>query len=359
MIRRLACAGMALVLWAGAADAQSPPPATKLLTRIAFGSCANQELPQPIWAAVRRYEPELFLFGGDNVYGTVRDKQRITASDEIVASVQLAYRRAEGISGMRQIRESIPHLAIWDDGDFGQNDGGADFVHKDSAKALFAEFWKLPPEDPRRSRQGLYYAGTFGPKGKRVQVVLLDTRYFRSPLKVSQTPGQKGKERYEPDPDPSKTMLGHEQWQWLEEQLQTPADLRIIVSSIQVLAEGHGWERWGNLPKERERLLALLGKTEARGVMILSGDRHIGGIYRADGAAPFPLYELTSSGLTHSFEAAQEDDPARIGPLYAALNFGTVDIDWWARNFTLSVRSANGTAVRRQEIPFVDVAASK
>ena len=39
------------------------------LTRIAFGSCANQDKPQPIWETIARAEPDLFLFIGDNVYG--------------------------------------------------------------------------------------------------------------------------------------------------------------------------------------------------------------------------------------------------------------------------------------------------
>jgi alkaline phosphatase D len=32
------------------------------LTRIAFGSCADEEKPQPIWDAVLAYDPELFIF---------------------------------------------------------------------------------------------------------------------------------------------------------------------------------------------------------------------------------------------------------------------------------------------------------
>jgi alkaline phosphatase D len=44
------------------------------LTRIAFGSCAEQHKPQPIWAAVQAADPELFLFLGDNVYGDTRDR---------------------------------------------------------------------------------------------------------------------------------------------------------------------------------------------------------------------------------------------------------------------------------------------
>ena len=63
-------------------------------------------------------------------------------------------------------------------------------------------------------------------------------------------------------------MLGDAQWAWLAERLREPAALRLIVSSIQVLAEGHGWERWSNLPKERQRLFDLIRDTGARSVPV-------------------------------------------------------------------------------------------
>ena len=115
----------------------------------------------------------------------------------------------------------------------------------------------------------MYDARTFGPPSMRVQVILLDTRFFRSPLKPTDERGAPGKERYLPDDDPAKTMLGDAQWAWLAERLREPAALRLIVSSIQVLAEGHGWERWSNLPKERQRLFDLIRDTGARSVLFL------------------------------------------------------------------------------------------
>jgi alkaline phosphatase D len=105
-----------------------------------------------------------------------------------------------------------------------------------------------------------------------VQVILLDTRFFRSPLKPTDQRNAPGRERYLPDEDPTKTMLGEAQWAWLADRLREPAEVRLIVSSVQVLAEGHGWERWGNFPRERQRLYDLIRDTGARGVVYLSGD---------------------------------------------------------------------------------------
>lgn len=334
--------------------AQSHPPPKSVLTRVAFGSCANQELPQPIWSSIRAYHPELFIFGGDNIYGNIRAGKRVEDDDKILDAIASAYAEASKIEEFQRFRKDIPHLAVWDDNDFGKNDGGADFVHREASQNLFLDFWQISKDDPRRSRQGLFHAITIGPPGKRVQVILLDTRFFRSPLKPAEKQVS-GRGRYVPDPTPEKTMLGDTQWAWLADRLREPADLRLVVSSIQVLAQGHGYERWGNLPLELKRLKDLIKDTSAERVVLLSGDRHFGGIYRSSDQVPYPLYEMTSSGLTHSFLAADEADDARLGPLYGGLNFGTVDIDWWAGSLTLSVRSPNGEPVRRQRIEFKEI----
>ena len=355
MRTRLMGALIGLLATATTALAQSTLPPNRVLTRIAFGSCAYQEVEQPIWSAILGYKPELFLFAGDNVYADVLDGKAVTDDALILDAMAKGYARAETVPGMRAVRETIPHLAAWDDHDYGRDDGGVEFVHKDAAKKMFVDFWKLPPDDPRRTRAGLYHAQMIGPPGKRIQIILLDTRYFRSALKPTDQRNAKGRERYVPDDSPGKTMLGAEQWTWLEAQLREPADLRLIVSSIQVVADGHGWERWGNLPRERQRLYDLIGSTNAGRVVFLSGDRHIGAIYREPNGTPYPLYDITSSGLTQFFSAANEDGPNRVGPLYGAVNFGTIDIDWWAGAVTVSLRSMNGEVVRKQAIEFTEM----
>jgi alkaline phosphatase D len=293
------------------------------------------------------YRPELFIFAGDNVYGDLTPG----APTPLVE----AYAKAATIPGYSAVRQQVPVLAVWDDHDYGGNDAGGDFRYRDEAKALFLEFWQIAADDPRRSREGIYHAETFGPEGMRLQVILLDTRSFRSPLIPTDQHGAPGKERYVPDPDPAKTMLGAAQWAWLRDQLEQPADLRLIVSSIQVLAEGHGWERWGNLPRERERLFELIVETGAREVIFLSGDRHVGGIYHRPAAEPYGLYELTSSGLNMTYAAATEAGPLRLGAVYGAANFGSIDIDWWAGEVALAVRAGNGEPVRRIRLALAEL----
>jgi alkaline phosphatase D len=185
-----------------------------------------------------------------------------------------------------------------------------------------------------------------------VQVILLDTRWFKSPWKPTDQRNAPGKERYVPDEGAFKTMLGEAQWKWLEAQLRKPAELRLVVSSIQVVPEGHGWERWGNFPRERQRLYKLVADTRANGVVFLSGDRHIGALYREAQGTPYPLYEMTSSGITHPWRDAREAGPNRIGDLFTDIHYGAVEVDWPGRAVTLLLKDQQGAPRRSQRIAF-------
>ncbi len=340
--RRAVLLGALATLVAARGAAADPAPSLDALAdvplhRIAFGSCADQTQPQPIWDAVLADRPDLFLFGGDNVYGD--------SPGPDLTELRAAYAQAQTIEGLRRLRASVPVMAVWDDHDMGRNDGGASYPHRQAAQRLFAEHWSLPPDDPRWTREGVHTARIFGPPGRRVQVVMLDTRSFRSPLRKTDTRGAPGRERYLPDDDPAKTMLGAVQWAWLDEQFRQPAEARLLLSSIQVLADGHGWERWGNLPLERQRLLSLIGRTN--GVVLLSGDRHFGALYRESVGLPYPLTEITSSGLNRVTAGKRaEAGPNRLGERWIGTNFGRVELDWPNEAITLTVVDQDGGARR-------------
>lgn len=338
--RDVLVAGAAALAGCASADTGHGPR-----VRIGVASCADQDKPQPVWDAALTEAPDFFVFAGDNVYASEQPFD--------IARLRQAYGTLARHANFERLRASVPHLAIWDDHDCGLNDGGAAFEHKQASKDELLRFWRASADDPRRTREGLYHAQWVERGGRRVQLIALDTRWFRSPLKITDQRGAAGKERYLPDADPARTMLGEAQWQWLEARLREPADVRMIVSSIQCIVEGHGWERWGNLPVERERLYRLIRDTGARGVVVVSGDRHIGALYRqAGGALPYPLYEMTSSGVTHPWAGVNEAGPNRLGPLVTVQHYGLVDIDFGARRVVLSLRGTGNQVLQEHRIDF-------
>ncbi len=329
------------------------PPVSKPLTKVAFASCANEERPQEFWEPIADDDPDLFLFMGDNVYADWREEKPLVVAEQISGDY---LRESYSILGSRaefqSFRSRVPILASWDDHDYGLNDGGQEFRLKETAKRSFLDFFCVPSDDPVRSRQGTYQSRVIGPPGKTTQILLLDTRWNRSSLKQTDERGARGKERYLPDADPEKAVLGDEQWAWLERELRTPADLRIVVSSIQILADSHGWEKWGNFPLERDRFFGLLKKTGARNVILLSGDRHVGGIYRSTELLEYPLFEVTSSSLNMAFskveDVVDETDPLLTAPLYGFQNYGIMEIDWDHYRVTLRLRNKEGKTVREE-----------
>ena len=184
-------------------------------------------------------------------------------------------------------------------------------------------------------------------------MILLDTRYFRSSLKQKPVL-TRGQGPYEPNLDPAATMLGEDQWRWFGEQLRVPAEVRLIGSSIQVAAEDHGWEKWMNLPRERERLFKLIHDTGADGVIFLSGDRHLAELSMMEAGLGYPIYDLTSSGLNQASKSWRpfETNRHRVGTMNWGDNFGLVTIDWDRPDprISLQIRDVEGDIVIQHKI---------
>lgn len=312
------------------APANPSLPADTLLNRIAFGSCIQQNRAMTFWDTIATERPQVFMAIGDNVYGDTRWRGQAD-----LPTLRAAYARLAEREEFQRFRSRVPMLATWDDHDFGMNDAGGNFAFKSLAENLFERFWNSPAEVTRRP--GVYHSAIYGPEGRRVQVILLDTRFFRSELAslpYQDPPPPLGS--FIPSTDPHATLLGKRQWDWLERELARPADVRLVVSSIQVLTEAHGFEKWANFPAERTRLLALLRK--AGNAVLLSGDRHQAGVYHD---ADSGLWELTSSSLNLAFGSGRpEPDKLRQQGLFSEENYALIDFDWATRTLALRLRKA-------------------
>ena len=314
------------------------PLFSNTIQTIIFGSCSKQYLPQPIWDSIIKANPDVFLFLGDNIYGDTTDMDKLRAK----------YQELGAVEGFQRLKRRCPILAIWDDHDYGKNDAGAEFSMKVESQNVFLNFFGEPQDSLRRKTPGIYDAKIIGPVGKRVQFLLLDTRYFRSPLNKTGRPkfpqeGRRGP--YSPVEDANSTLLGETQWKWLEEQLRKPAEIRILATSIQLVADEHGWECWGNFPHERKRLYDLIKKTRANGVISISGDRHRGEISKDDHSLPYPLFDITASGMNIKSRFSNELNSQRVGSPYLDEHFGAVLVDWKSGSLTLQIRDLKGMPI--------------
>lgn len=296
-------------------------------------------------------EPDLFIFLGDNIYGDSDDPQVLSAK----------YDKLAAVPGVQTLRDSTEVIAIWDDHDYGQNDSGADYVSKEQSRAVMLDFWGEPAVSERRTRDsGIYTSYLYGEPGRQVQVILLDLRWNRSELIEVQDPIKRqsrisnNRGPYDASLAEDAVLMGEEQWQWLEKELQVEADVRIIGSSIQLLAEFTGWETWANYPKDRQRFFELLETYQKEPILVLSGDVHWSEYSEIkETANGWPLLELTSSGLTEEWKAISPNRH-RVGDAFAVANFGMVEIDWSREvpAFDLTIRDVGGRDLIKRQVSF-------
>lgn len=271
--------------------------------KIGIGSCLDQDFPQPIWQPIEEENLDYFIFLGDNVYGD--------SIFENLYKMKRAYSKQEKL--LPDFLDQTDIFAIWDDHDYGKNDGGSDYKYKKLAENLFLDFWNVPINDVRRSREGIYFSENKVFFNKKYKLIFLDTRYFRSQLK-----GKKGS--YQKNNDESSTILGKEQWTWLEKELNSNFDYLFIFSSIQIIPEDHGFEKWSNFPNDRTKLLKILEKYKDR-TILFSGDRHRSGIYKRNG-----IIEITSSSMNKPGSSFFETDKYLIGETYPQENYSVLKI---------------------------------
>jgi len=282
---------------------------------IAFGSCNRVDQPNLFWESIRLKEPALWIWGGDNIYADTED----------MSAMKAMYAEQQAVPEYAALTREVPVVGTWDDHDYGKNDGGREFALKAQSQQLLLDFLGVDKNNPRRQREGVYSAHSYWSQGKEIKVLVLDTRYFRSPL----TKGS-GQKRYGPDQSEGQDMLGEAQWNWLENELQqSKAAFHVIVSSIQFISNEHGFEKWANMPAELDRMERLIAQSQAKGVFFISGDRHISEFSRKQlEGLDYPLWDFTSSGLTHSYSSfSGEPNPFRVGEVESGKSFGILRID--------------------------------
>lgn len=303
------------------------PEARPERLRIAFGSCARfgSDPVQPIWTAVRSVEPDLFLWLGDNIYADTRDA-------EVIAE---EYRRQRDVVSLQPLLREVPQLAIWDDHDYGLNNHDRTNPIRDEALEVFRRYWANPSYGTE-STPGVFFSLSRG----GVDLFFLDVRYHRSP---NESPDQ-----------PGKSMLGQGQLAWLKQKLEeSRAPFKLLIGgSGWSAAKGEGGDSWAAFLNERNALFDWITQREIGGVVLLSGDTHVGELNCIPWSdrGGYDFYDLVSSPLaqTPGDSWLERTPEVRIRSVYAqSTNFGVVDLDLDTEDPTLtfSLHDAGGRSV--------------
>lgn len=296
---------------------------------IAFGSCNKQNKTNILWKEVLKNGPNLWIWGGDIIYSDTQNMDNMKED----------YHTLLNQKNYQSVKNRIPIMATWDDHDYGLNDGGIESIKKKEAQQLFLDFLGIDKNHERRSREGIYHSKVFNSERGSIKVFVLDTRYHRTALTKS-----KGRKRYQPNHYGVGTILGDKQWNWLANELESSqANFNVIVSSIQVLSAEHGFETWGNFPHEVEKLIKTIKNSNAKKVILLSGDRHISEFSKISvEGLPYSLFDFTSSGLTHSYKGfTSEPNQYRVKNVVSTISFGVLKFNFDKNEVLMQMRGKN------------------
>ena len=168
-------------------------------------------------------------------YTDPSDKQ---SYEKQVIEKKLAYSVQAAKPGIAQLAQGTPIVGTWDDHDYGGNGSGDSYQWKQESKQLFLDFMGHPADSRVRQRDGIYSSYLIGEGANRVNLILLDLRWWRN----------------------SQDPLGEEQWAWLAQQLGVvgnqsydnsngdeatpPPVLNILVSSTQLVVHDPVGNYW-------------------------------------------------------------------------------------------------------------------
>lgn len=284
-----------------------------------------EQVIDPMWRRLQEQGVDFLVLCGDEVYVDsfeFVERQKATEFDLWQRYVDALKRLP-----LYHWRRLTPMFAVWDDHDYGTNDGDRDFVSKDQALRLFRALFGGP------ALAGTWEAGPYGCsstlKAFGQRFFFMDDRTFRQPNK-----NQQASEAY--------GHWGKEQHDWLVGRLASEKTPAWIVNGNQFfngvsLTFKEAFEQ--NHSPEFVTLVDQLSAIEAP-VVFASGDVHLSEIMRIPKERlGYETFEVTSSSM-HSFVGSGWENPMRLNGAYTLeYNFLTVRSRAKAAALDLDIKS--------------------
>ena len=286
--------------------------------------------------------PELFFGGGFGIFDTIASHKpafMLWLGDQIYlretdihspTGIAYRYRHMRSFPPLQNLLRSTHHVAIWDDHDYGPNNENRSWIFKDMALQQFKQYWANPSYG-LNELPGIFSVVSYGD----VDFFLLDDRFYRDDGK---------------NPDqPEKSMFGKDQLSWLKNALlASTASFKIVAGGSQFFDAQPDAEGWHHFPQEREAFLKWFRSAKPKGVLFLSGDRHLTKMLRYNQNVPYPLYELTCSPLTSGAVDSWRETPvswAIQGTIVGKRNFCSLSFghENSKRNLHIEVFDTQGT----------------
>ena len=287
---------------------------------IAVASCMDdywsKKTQKQMWKNLLSFRPDMVFLIGDNIYA---DKN---ISKPSMPNFYRRYVEAFNTLYLYKANRLVPILAVWDDHDYGFNNGHKNFQYKSEMQELFRGFFPLNVNNKHLI------------KGKGVSFLLqtgyqnfffMDDQSFRSP------------------PDPQGRLWGKAQEQWLFQHILNTQNPSWIINGGQLFGRHHTYESFErDFPENFKFILQRLEQSPSS-VFFLSGDRHLAELLKID-EWPYTTYELTTSAIhakVHPQRGDHDLDVRHVHHVTEKHNFAIIKSQGQSKNLILDI-SVNG-----------------
>ncbi len=301
--------------------------------RIALASCQHFEMGYfGVHREIAEQDVDLVLFVGDYLYQyNVKPYMRVRhhalelSDTPSLLDLRIHHASYKLDPNLRAAHAAHPWLLMWDDQEVrndydGLNDPGevpnaATFLQV--RQRAYRAYYEHLPISPTRAPSGIG-APMFSDYawGQLAKLWLIDTRQYRSapPCTDIIHGPQQGRVLWRCDKlyEPTQTMLGTSQEQWLSNSLaQSPHTWQLLAQTTQIapaplptalgpVLYGDGWDAY---PGARERLMQAIAQAGANNVICLGGDvhRHVAAKLRqkpGDRSSPVVASEFVGTSIT-------------------------------------------------------------
>lgn len=278
--------------------------------RVALASCQNYRNGYyNAHAFMAQEDVDLVFFVGDYIYETgvgdlssdVRLHEGPTPTD--LPGYRNRYALYKTDPDLLSSHLAFPWVATWDDHEVANNYAGLHLNEDPEEEVLIrrraayqAYYEHLPLRVSLPDDFGFLKIYRSFEVGDLASVSVLDTRQYRDDQACMDRPGPICSESQ----DPSRTIMGAEQKQWLKDRLRQSTQVwnviaqQVIVAPIKFNRTLLNPDQWDGYPVERQEMLDVFG--ERRNVVVLTGDIH------AAGFAVLPANAADLSGQTVGYE---------------------------------------------------------
>lgn len=256
--------------------------------RIGIMSCMNDMFgdKKNSWKAAQATDVDYLFFIGDSVYGDLL----ILHGPGYLWSRYIETRKNVPFYRWKNLK---PVIAIWDDHDFGKNNKGGDYKHKDYAYHYFQAFFaQEPTEGDQTYLQGYANSKYFQAFGQNF--VFFDGRYYRG---LTNTAGQKG-------------FFGIEQIDWMSQVVYDRPKPTLILSGSPFFGRLEKTASYEvNAPEEMEYFFNKVSTWRAPALFV-GGDLHYSEVSSVDrSAVGYDTVEIISSCMHSTKKSKYYDNP--------------------------------------------------